>query len=457
MIFSLYGFSASAGLAQLYNTIVDSSNNPFKIPIIQNINLNQEFISLEANTITIIGFIIVFSFLGSRLFKRIGVPQIVGYISVGLLFGPSFLNIVPPALSKELVFISQIALGLIGFDIGSHLKVEELKDMGKVILSILFSESFSTFVLVTTGLFIFTRDLNLALIFGAISTATAPAATVDVIAEYDAKGPLTTSLLAVIGLDDALALVMFYLTAGIVESNLKNSSSISVFELLAFPIYEIIGSIILGVILSLFLDTLLLRIKREHDAMALSLGFILLTVGASLMLHLSLILSTMAMGLILVNRSPEHGYKIRYTIEQAGPVVYVLFFTLIGAKFDMAVLPHIGVLGILYIILRSLGKYLGASVGANLGGADPLVCNNIGLGILTQAGVAAGLALEAYNRFISLGPKGESLAFSVLNVITASIFVFEIIGPVSCKIAVSRAGEVGKATGTLDDWDTEGT
>jgi NhaP-type Na+/H+ or K+/H+ antiporter len=396
MIFSLYDSSGSLGVGGFFSLSAISAN-------LSNI-VSLELGLPELNTITIIGFIIIFSFLGSRLFKRIGVPQIVGFISAGLVLGPSFLNLVPATLSKELVFISQIALGLIGFDIGSHLKAEELKEMGRSIVSILFSESFSTFTFVSIGLYVFTRDHNMALLFGAIATATAHAATVDVIAEYDAKGPLTTSLLAVIGLDDALALIMFYLSAGIVESNLKNAGSISLFELLAFPVYEIFGSIVLGVLLSLVLDMLLSRVTREHDAMALSLGFILFTVGMSLMLHLSLILSTMAMGLVLVNRRPEHGYKIRYTIEQAGPVVYVLFFTLIGAKFDIAVLPYIGVMGILYIVLRSLGKYFGASFGGNLGGADPLVCRNIGLGLLTQAGVAAGLALEAYNRFIFLGP-----------------------------------------------------
>ncbi len=452
MFLALHGPSVSAELRRI------SQNGDFShiSPYFQNIGSILQHKVPELNTIAIIGFIIISSFLVSRIFKKRGIPQIVGFISAGLVLGPSFLNIVPPELSKELVFISQITLGLIGFDIGSHLKAKELKDMGKVIVSTLLSESFTTFAVVFAGLFIVTRDLNLALIFGAIAMATAPAATVDVIAEYDAKGPLTTSLMAVIGLDDALALVTFYLTAGIVESNLKNANSISLLELLAFPLYEIFGSIILGVLLSLILDVFLSKTKREHDAMALSLGFILFTVGVSLMLHLSLILSTMAMGLILINRSPEHGYKIRYTIEQAGPVVYVLFFTLIGSKFDIRVLPHIGVLGILYIVLRSFGKYSGATMGATLGGADPLVSKNIGLGLLTQAGVAAGLALEAYNRFITLGPIGESLAFKVLNVITASIFVFEIIGPISCKIALSRAKEIGKAKGTLDDWNTEG-
>lgn len=409
------------------------------------------------NTITIIGFLVISSFLGSRLVKQVGVPQIVGYILLGLILGPSFINLVPSKLSNELVFISQIALGLIGFDIGSHLKAEDLRDKGKIITSILFSESLTTFILVSSGIYLFTRNYALALLFGAISTATAPAATVDVLAECDAKGPLTTCLLAVIGLDDALALVMFYLSAGIVESTFKNVANISIIEIIAFPVYEILGSIVLGVVLSLILDTLLLRIRREHDAMALSLGFVLFTVGVSLTLHLSLILSTMAMGMVLVNRSPEHGYRIRYTIEQAGPVIYVLFFTLIGAKFNISVLPHIGALGILYIVLRTLGKYLGATFGAYMSGSEPKLYQNIGLGLLTQAGVAAGLALDAYNRFIVLGPAGEALANTVLNVVTASIFVFEIIGPIACKLAVSRAGEEGKAKGTIDDWASEGT
>lgn len=431
------------------------SNLPFFHSRLKELGIEPFFDVSNLNTITIIGLLVITSFLGSRLVKRIGVPQIVGYIILGLVMGPSFINLVPSKLSDELVFISQIALGLIGFDIGSHLKAEDLRDKGKLITSILLSESLATFILVSGGFYLFTRDYALALLFGAISTATAPAATVDVLAECDAQGPLTTCLLAVIGLDDAAALVIYYLSAGFVESMYMNAANICILRIVAFPVYEILGSIVLGVVLSLILDALLQRIRGEHDAMALSIGFVLFTVGLSLTLHLSLILSTMAMGMVLVNRSPEHGYKIRYTIEQTGPVIYVLFFTLIGAKFNISVLPHIGALGILYIVLRSAGKYFGATFGAYMSKSDPEIYLNIGLGLLTQAGVAAGLALDAYNRFIVLGSAGEALANTVLNVITASIFVFEIIGPISCKLAVSRAGEEGKAKGTIDDWASE--
>lgn len=407
------------------------------------------------NTLTLIGLIIVIAFIGSKLFNQLGIPQIVGFIITGVVFGPSFLNIVPVELSSELLFISEIALGLIGFDIGSHLKLSEIRKIGKSILTILLFEAFGAFILVATGVYLLTRDLNTALMFGAISTATAPAATVDVLAEYDAKGPLTTSLLAVIGLDDALALLLFSLSSGFVENRLSNTVSASIFDILLVPFVEIGGSILLGIVMSLTLDYLLHKIKGQHDGMAISIGFVFLGVGLSVTLGMSLILTTMAIGFILINRSPEHGYRIRYTIEQAGPVLYVLFFALIGARFQLSLLPSMGLLGLVYVSLRTLGKYFGSRIGGELGGAEPKVCQNLGLGLLSQAGVAVGLAINTGTRFLSYGPAGEALGYLIINVITASTFVVQIIGPICVKLAITRAGEIGKGRGTIDDWATE--
>jgi Kef-type K+ transport system membrane component KefB len=407
------------------------------------------------NILTLIGLIIVIAFIGSKFFKKLGIPQIVGFIITGVVFGPSFLNIVPLDLSSELLFISEIALGLIGFDIGSHLKLGEIRKIGRSILTILFFEAFGAFALVSAGVYLFTRNLNTALMFGAISTATAPAATVDVLAEYDAKGPLTTSLLAVIGLDDALALLLFSLSSGFVESRLLNSVSTSISDILLVPVFEIGGSLILGIMMSLILDYLLLKVKGQHDGMAISIGFVFLSVGLSVTLGMSLILTSMAIGFILINRSPEHGYRIRYTIEQAGPVLYVLFFALIGARFQLSLLPSMGLLGIIYVSLRTVGKYLGARTGGELGGAEPKVSQNLGLGLLSQAGVAVGLAINTGTRFLSYGPAGEALGYLIINVITASTFVVQIIGPICVKLAITRAGEIGKGLGTIDEWATE--
>ena len=146
-------------------------------------------IHFEPHIITVIGLLIVTSFLGSKIFQRFGIPQVVGFIVMGVFLGPSFLNWVPPQLGEELTFISEIALGLIGFDMGSHLRLSEIRKLGKSIIFILIFEAFGAFFLVTAGVYALTQSWYTALIFGALSSATAPAATVDVLAEYDAKGP----------------------------------------------------------------------------------------------------------------------------------------------------------------------------------------------------------------------------------------------------------------------------
>ena len=414
-------------------------------------------IHFEPNILAVIGLIIAVSFLGSKLFQRFGVPQVVGFIVIGVLLGPSFLNIVPLELSRELLFISEIALGLIGFDIGSHLLFGDLRRLGRSILFILLFEALGTFVLVSLGIYAITQSLHTALIFGALASATAPAATVDVLAEYDAKGPLTTTLLAVVGMDDALALLLFSVAAAFAESLLAHSGPPSVLQMVQLPLIEIGGSLVLGVGLGLLLDRIMCRMKVQHDAMAVSIGFVFLGVGLSQAFGFSLILTTMILGMVVVNRCPEHGRHIRFTIEQAGPVIYVLFFTLVGARFQVGLLPTMGLLGVAYVLLRSGGKFFGAWLGGTVGGAEPVVRNNLGLGLLSQAGVAIGLALSSANRFSAYGAEGQALGALIINVITATTFVVQIVGPICVKFAISRAGEIGRATLEHDAWASEGS
>jgi Kef-type K+ transport system membrane component KefB len=413
-------------------------------------------IHYEPNILTIIGLIISVSFLGSKIFQRLGIPQVVGFIVIGVALGPSLVNIVPPELSEELTFVSQIALGLIGFDMGSHLLLNELRKLGRSIIFILLFEAFGAFALVTAGVYAITQSWYTALIFGAVSSATAPAATVDVLAEYDARGPLTTTLLAVVGLDDALSLLLFSIIAALTECMMAQSGVPSLLAMVGLPLIEIGGSLVLGVAMGILLDFIMHRMKRRHDAMAISIGFVFVCVGLSQAFGFSLILTTMVMGAVVVNRYPEHGQHIRFTIEQAGPVIYVLFFTLVGARFQIGLLPTMGLLGIAYVLLRSSGKFVGAWVGGNLGGAEPAVRDNLGLGLLSQAGVAIGLALSSSDRFCVFGEEGELLGSLVLNVITATTFVVQIVGPIGVKFAISRAGEIGRARLEHDPWASEG-
>ncbi|MBL6981111.1 MAG: cation:proton antiporter [Anaerolineales bacterium] len=417
-----------------------------------------EFLGIhyQPNIITTIGLLIALTFLGSKLFQRFGLPQVVGFIIMGVLLGTSFLNLVPLELTEDLTFISEIALGLIGFDMGSHLRLDELRKKGRSILIILLFESLGTFLLVSTGIYFITNSLHTALIFGALSSATAPAATVDVLAEYDAKGPLTTSLIAVVGLDDAFSLVLYCLAAAFAESALTGTGIPSFVQIIEMPVIEIGGSLIVGILAGFLLNEILRRMKSLHDSMAVSIGFVFLCVGLSEALGFSLILTTMVMGFVVVNFDGENGRCIRFTIEQAGPVIYVLFFALVGARFQISLLPTMGLLGIGYVVLRSAGKYIGAWVGGSVGKAERQVKNNLGLGLLSQAGVAIGLAIASNNRFATLGPEGEALGALIITTITATTFIVQIFGPLGVKLAITKAGEVGMANVDSSGWHSEG-
>jgi Kef-type K+ transport system membrane component KefB len=412
---------------------------------------------ITSNVLSTIGLLLIISYLGSKLFQRFGIPQVVGFIVLGVLHGPSFLNVIPLSLSDEFLFISEIALGLIGFDMGSHLNLSKIRRLGRSIIFILIFEAFGAFFLVGAGVFAITRSLHTALIFGALASATAPAATVDVLAEYDAKGPLTTTLIAVVGLDDALSLVLYSIASAFAVAIISGGETPTILELLELPLVEIGGSLLTGFLLGHVLDQILRRLKGHHDAMAISIGFVLLAAGFSIALDFSLILTTMIIGMVVVNSSPEHGRRIRYTIEQAGPVIYVLFFTLVGARFQINMIPTMGLLGLSYVLLRSTGKYFGSWLGGTLGGAEPAVRENLGFGLLSQAGVAIGLALASASRFSKLGDEGAALGSLVINVITATTFLVQIIGPIFVKFAINRADEIGKARNDPDEiWASEG-
>ena len=407
--------------------------------------------NVEMDILAVIGLIIVSAYLGSKVVQWIGIPQVVGFIIVGLLLGTSFLNIVPLELVRELDFISEIALGLIGFEIGSHLRFGELRRMGRMILLILLGEAVGTFLLVTTGVYLVTRSDYTALIFGALAAATAPAATVDVLAEYRSKGPLTTALLAVVGMDDVLALLLFSLAAAVAESLLAQTGGLSLQEVLAFPLQEIGGALALGIGIGLPFQWLLDRLKGRHAVYAYIVGTVLLVAGLANSIHASLILATMSMGMVVTNVGSDNSQYVACVVERVGPLAYTLFFALVGARFQVTLLPQMGLLGLLYLVLRSAGKFGGAWLGGWVGGAPPPVRDNLGLGLLSQAGVAVGLALSVANRFDIYGPAGAALGELVVNVITATTFVVQMVGPVMVKLAITRAGEVGLGTAAEDE------
>jgi NhaP-type Na+/H+ or K+/H+ antiporter len=405
----------------------------------------------DLDTLALVGITLVIAFLIGKLLSRFGIPQVVGYIIAGTLLGPSFVHIIPRELNDSLTFVTEVALGLIGFDMGGHLKLRELRLIGWSIVSIVLLESVGAFVLVGVGVFLLTHRLATALIFGALAAATDPASTVETLSEYQSEGRLTTTLRAVVGLDDAVALVLFSIGAALAETLLSSGGQVSIAHMLELPLKEMAGSLLVGVTLGFALSQTMKRFANTHDVMIIAMGAIFVCAGLSHRFELSLVLTTMIMGAMVVNRDPEDGHYIRFTIEHVGPVIYVLFFALIGARLQISALPEMGLIGVAYLLLRNAGKYGGAWAGGTLGHAVPAVRDNLGLALFAQAGVVIGLALSAGERFDALGVDGRDLSDLVLNVITATTFIAQIIGPVMVKFAIQRAGEIYRAAGEYDD------
>jgi Kef-type K+ transport system membrane component KefB len=401
--------------------------------------------SWELDILSLIGLVVICAYLASKGMQRIGIPQVVGFIFVGVLLGSSFLNVVPLPLIRELGFVSEIALAMIGFDMGSHLRYADLRRLGRSILAVLLCEGVGAFVLVSAGVYLLTRSIPMALVFGALASATAPAATVDVLHEYHSEGPLTTTLMAVVGMDDALSLLLFSIAATVAESTLSGAGQTSLAPVLFLSLREIGGAILLGLLLGLPFQELLNRLEHEHAVYGFIVGVVIFAAGLANSLGLSLILSLMTMGVIVANVRGDNSLYVRRVVERVGPIIYMLFFALVGARLQISLLPAMGLLGLSYLVLRTGGKLGGAWLGSVLGDAEPQVRKYLGFGLLSQAGVAIGLALSIAHRFDAYGAAGAQLGTTVINVITATTFVVQIVGPIMLKYAITQAGELGEA------------
>lgn len=388
-----------------------------------------------------IGIAILVGFVGGRLSHKIKFPSVVGYLIAGLILGPSFLNFLHPQVLDKLVVFNDLALSIIAFIIGSELNLSNLKKLGKGIITIIFSESFSAFFLVTLGVYLLTKKLYLALILGAIAPASAPAGTAVVLQEYKAKGPLTQALYAVVGFDDGLGIIIFAFACTIAKLIMGKSPQVME-EAIKGPILEITGSLVLGAGLGFLLGFFVRRLRRREDILALSLATIFILTGISKFFHFSLILSNLTLGMIFANFFLFANRRVQEVLSSIASPIYIIFFVMAGAHLNIKLLPAMGILGLVYILCRTVGLVGGASLGATISKSPHVVRKYLGWGILSQAGVAIGLAMLVVTEFPSLGIEGKNLALTVINTIAATTIVFEILGPIGVKYAITKAGEI---------------
>lgn len=399
--------------------------------------------SFHWNIILLLGIALFGGTVGGKLFQKLRIPQVVGYIIIGIILGEMFLGVITMETVASLTPLSYLALGMIGFMIGGELKKEVFKKYGKQFTVILLFEGISAFILVSVfasivGFFIlhnWSLSISFGLLLGAISSATAPAATTDVLWEYKTKGPLTRTVLGIVALDDGLALLLFAFAASIANVLIKSDFTIM---MMIRPIIEICGSIITGLLLGFLLSQIIKTQTDEDKILVLSLGLILLNLGVTIAMGLDMLLSSMAMGAMVVNYSPKKSKDIFNLTDKFTPPIYILFFVLVGAKLKIAHISiPIFILLLAYLIGRSAGKMFGAYIGAAISSAEESVKKYLPLCLFSQAGVAIGLSILASQRF------SKDIGDLIVIVITATTFVVQLIGPPSVKIAIQKANEIG--------------
>jgi Kef-type K+ transport system membrane component KefB/CBS domain-containing protein len=397
------------------------------------------------NILFLIGIAIFLGTISGKVFQRFKIPQVVGYIILGLLIGKSFLHVFEGEVVQSLQPLVNFTLGIIGCVIGSELKGSVFKKYGQSIYTILFAEGMFAFLLVTVFVTLITKKLYLGLILGAIASATDPASTINVLWEYKAKGPLTRTLTSVVALDDGLALIIYGIVS-VFSKAMILEQTFSWWQGLGGPVLEIFECLALGAMSAVFVVKFCKHIKEEALVISFILGVICAGVGLSMYLNLDLILSSMAFGATMANMLPKVSEKIFGTIKEMTTSLYILFFVAMGAQLDIHTLLNPTILGIVlvYLVARSLGKIFGATLGGVITRAKKEVAKYTGLCLFTQGGVAMGLALSISHNLSQTGAEGQQVGLLIINVVAATTFVVQLIGPPCVKWAIIKAQEDGK-------------
>ena len=399
------------------------------------------------NMLAVVGLTILVAYYAGHLARRGRLPSLIGYMILGVVLGSSGLGVLDSVRVERLGFLTELALGFVALSIGMELSLRTLKHLGRSIVFIILAESFGAFLLVTLAIYLVTGDAALALIFGAMAPASAPAGTVAVIQECRARGSLTQALYAVVGFDDGLAIVIFGFAAALAKSLLSHEAALAdggMVSGLLTAARELGLSLCVGGVLGLALGALLQRIREKRDLLVLVFAAVLVGAGLSVQWHLSLILTNMVMGFVLVNRQrSDLVHDVAAQLLGIMPLLFIPFFCLAGAHLRMSALPALGLVGAVYIVARSCGLVGGAWVGATLGRAEAKLRKYVGFGILSQAGVAIGLSLVIARDFAEIGTAhAQRISASVLTTVAATCIFFEIVGPILAREALRRAGEI---------------
>ncbi len=395
----------------------------------------------------------------SRLAKVMKLPAVTAYLVAGILVGPFLLGRLTlfgvhfgfvEADLDAFKIISEVALGFIAFSIGNEFRLSDLKKNGKAATVIGIFQAVVATLLVDAVLIVIALTTNIisieaAIVLGAIASATAPAATLMVVKQYKAKGPLTDILLPIVAIDDAVGLVLFAISFGVAKA--IGSGEISLISILLEPIIEVVLSLLLGAIMGLLFHLCERFFHSRSKRLAVSVTFVLLTVSLSMIklnvgpVHIgfSSLLVCMMLGTVFCNIC-DFSVELMDRVDRWTAPLFVLFFVISGAELDLSVFMNIGIVlvGVAYIVARSAGKYLGAFSSAKAMKCDNQIVKYLGVTLLPQAGVALGMAIKASDPVNGLGETGAIVA----QITLFAVLIYELVGPLLTKIALTKAGEI---------------
>lgn len=391
---------------------------------------------MELGILSDLAILLFCGLLFARLITFLKLPDVTGYLVGGLIIGPSVLGLLTANAVAGMSLVSDVALGFIAFSIGGEFKISYFRRVGFTPIVIAIFESFMAVFFVVLGLLAVGQSLPFSLVLGAIAAATAPAATIMVIRQYRARGPVTETLLSVVAIDDATALIAFGVCVAVAQS-LTSTAAPSLLISIAKPVLEILFAVLGGGVMGFLFAWLLRFFKTEANRLTLCVGFVLLASAAANGLGLSALLMTMAMGAVFANFY-KNSSAIVELCDKITPPIFMMFFVLSGAGLNLSILPSIGVVGVVYIVLRVIGKMAGAWTGATLMKAPSNVRRYLGPALLPQAGVAIGLTVVAQ----TVVPQYAEV---IRAVVLCGTLVYELVGPGVSKWTLTKAGEIREA------------
>lgn len=396
------------------------------------------------NEVFSIGLILVAALTAGHLAQIIRLPEVTGYLAIGMLIGPSALDLITHDNLTALGILSEVALGLILFNIGAIFEASTFRQLGPGVLRVTLWEASLAFLLVTVGLILCGINWPIALLLGVVAMETAPATTLMVLNEYDAEGPMTQRLLALLAMNNTYVLVAFgIITAGLTLLSPSESWLWTGYRAVHGLAWTVLGSIALGALVGVATDLWASRVKESGEAMILAAGVVLLTVGASRWLGVSPLIATLSLGATVANGS-RHGDQLVRALRRADPPLYAAFFVLAGAELVPGSLLTLGLAGAVYMLGRTVGKLTGTRLALRSQHVPEHVRRHLGLCLLSSSSLAVGLTIQIRSTF-------PDYAATVTGIVLAAVLLFEIVGPLLLRRALMVSGEAKTMPAPLDE------